>query len=100
VAERELATHPSLKPQSFLRQVVRAVLPFAEGLVLDPFSGSGSTLAAATALGLRSIGIERDAGFAAEAKIAIPALAAIKSEHRTGADGDLVVVQSSAAGVL
>jgi len=38
---------PSLKPQSFLRQLVRGVFAFGEGVVLDPFAGSGSTLAAA-----------------------------------------------------
>ena len=37
--ERELAPHPSLKPQSFLRQIVRAVLPLGEGVILDPFAG-------------------------------------------------------------
>ena len=45
-AERRLAPHPSLKPQAFLRQIVHAVLPLGEGVVLDPFAGSGSTLAA------------------------------------------------------
>ena len=45
--ERAIAPHPSLKPQAFLRQIVRAVLPLAKGVVLDPFAGSGSTLAAA-----------------------------------------------------
>lgn len=58
--ERELAPHPSLKPQRFLRQIVRASLPFGLGVVLDPFAGSGSTLAAASALGYLSLGIERD----------------------------------------
>src|SRR5439155_12526719 len=49
--ERSLAPHPSLKPQAFLRQVVRALLPLGEGVVLDPFAGAGSTLAAAEAVG-------------------------------------------------
>lgn len=40
-AERRLANHPSLKPQAFLRQVVRGVLPLGQGVVLDPFAGSG-----------------------------------------------------------
>ena len=38
-AERRIAQHPSLKPQSFLRQLVRAVLPLGEGTILDPFAG-------------------------------------------------------------
>lgn len=74
-AERALAPHPSLKPQAFLRQVVRAVLPLAEGVVLDPFAGSGSTLAAAEAVGYRSVGVEIDPHYLAVAKRAIPRLA-------------------------
>jgi DNA modification methylase len=73
--ERELAPHPSLKPQAFLRQVVRAILPLGEGVVLDPFAGSGSTLAAAEAIGYSSIGIEMDPAYLAVAKKGIPALA-------------------------
>ena len=76
-AERRLAPHPSLKPQAFLRQIVRAVLPLGEGIVLDPFAGSGSTLAAATAVGYDSIGIESDPEYARLAERAIPKLAAL-----------------------
>lgn len=75
--ERALAPHPSLKPQSFLRQVVRASLPLGEGIVLDPFAGSGSTLAAAQAVGYRSIGVERDPEYVEIARQAIPALSAL-----------------------
>lgn len=58
--EKLIAPHPSLKPQRFLRRVVRASLPLGVGIVYDPFAGSGSTLAAAEALGYRSIGTDRD----------------------------------------
>ena len=58
--ERAIASHPSLKPQRFIRQVVQASLPLGLGLILDPFAGSGSTLAAAAALGYQAIGVERD----------------------------------------
>lgn len=74
--ERALAPHPSLKPQAFLRQVVRASLPLGEGIVLDPFAGSGSTLAAAAALDYHAIGLERDAEYFTLASQAIPRLAA------------------------
>lgn len=74
--EREIANHPSLKPQSFLRQVVRASLPLGEGVVLDPFAGSGSTLAAAEAVGYASIGLERDPDYFELGKQAVPKLAA------------------------
>jgi site-specific DNA-methyltransferase (adenine-specific) len=74
-AEREIAPHPSLKPQDFLRRLVRAVLPLGHGTVFDPFAGSGSTLAAANAVGYTSIGVERDPEYFRLARKAIPALA-------------------------
>ena len=75
--ERSIAQHPSLKPQAFLRQIVRAALPLGEGIVLDPFAGSGSTLAAAEAVGYRSIGVEVDPAYVAVAGTAIPRLASL-----------------------
>lgn len=77
-AERAVAAHPSLKPQAFLRRVVRASLPLGTGIVLDPFAGSGSTLAAATAVGYASIGVERDPEYVEVARQAIPRLAALR----------------------
>jgi site-specific DNA-methyltransferase (adenine-specific) len=76
--EHQIAPHPSLKPQHFLRQLVRAALPFGEGLILDPFMGSGSMIAACAALGLKSIGLEIDRDYFAMARSAIPKLAALK----------------------
>jgi len=73
--ERDVAPHPSLKPQRFLRQIVRAALPLGEGVVLDPFMGSGSTVAAACACGVRSIGLEIDLEYFQLASKAVPALA-------------------------
>lgn len=61
--EREIAPHPSLKPQRFMRQVVRAALPLGIGIVYDPFAGSGSTLAAAQANGYHAVGTDRDAQY-------------------------------------
>jgi site-specific DNA-methyltransferase (adenine-specific) len=73
--ERSIAPHPSLKPQAFLRQLVRAVLPLGEGVILDPFAGAGSTLAAAEAIGYASIGVEKDEHYFNMACEAIPRLA-------------------------
>ena len=73
-AEKDLAPHPSLKPQSFLRQLVRSVLPLGEGVVLDTFAGAGSTLAAAEAIGYASIGVEKDDRYFEMASTAIPKL--------------------------
>jgi site-specific DNA-methyltransferase (adenine-specific) len=76
--ERSLAPHPSLKPQTFMRKIVRAVLPLGEGTILDPFAGAGSTLAAAEAVGYRSIGIEKDSRYFDTAREALPKLRALK----------------------
>jgi len=78
--ERQIAAHPSLKPQAFLRTIVRAALPMGSGILLDPFAGSGSTLAAANAVGYQSIGIEKDPSYVAMARQAVPALEALVTE--------------------
>ncbi len=72
--ERKIANHPSLKPQSLLRQLVYVSLPLGEGVVLDPFMGSGSTIAAAEALGISSVGVERLEQYFQMAKVGIPKL--------------------------
>ncbi len=75
--ERAIAPHPSLKPQAFMRQIVWAALPLGEGVVIDPFMGGGSTIAAALAVGYDSVGIEIDPAFFQIAERAIPRLAAL-----------------------
>ncbi len=76
--ERAIANHPSLKPQSLLRQIVHASLPLGDGIILDPFMGSGSTVAAAEAVGARCIGVERYLDYYQMSRDAIPKLAALK----------------------
>lgn len=78
-SERSLAPHPSLKPQQFLRTLVRGVLPLGQGLVLDPFCGAGSTLAAAESVGYESVGIEKDPHYFEIAKKALPKLTLFKN---------------------
>jgi site-specific DNA-methyltransferase (adenine-specific) len=78
--ERAIAPHPSLKPQKFLRQLVWASLPLGKGKIIDPFAGSGSTVAAAEALSVDSVGIETDAEYYALAKRATPRLARIPTQ--------------------
>lgn len=84
--ERSIASHPSLKPQALMRQLVRASLPLGEGVVLDPFMGSGSTVAAASALGVQSIGIERNDEYFKLASKAIPKLASLPVKDRNVKD--------------
>lgn len=76
-AERQIAPHPSLKPQAFMRQVVAAVLPLQRGVILDPFMGAGATIASADHLKLRSIGIEISSEYFAMARRAIPRLSSL-----------------------
>lgn len=80
--ERAVCPHPSLKPQAFMRQIVRASLPLGEGIILDPFMGGGSTIAAAVCVGYQSIGIEIDSNFFSTAQDAIPTLAALPANGR------------------
>lgn len=54
--------HPTVKPVALMRYLCRLVTP-PNGLILDPFAGSGSTLIAANQEGFRYIGIEKDAGY-------------------------------------
>jgi site-specific DNA-methyltransferase (adenine-specific) len=76
--ERAIADHPSLKPQSFMRRLVHAALPLGEGVIADPFMGSGSTIAACEAIGACGIGVERHRDYYALAKKAIPRLRALE----------------------
>lgn len=56
--ERDIAPHPSLKLQNFLRKIVYAALPTGKEIILEPFSGSGATVAAAVHFGYDCIGLE------------------------------------------
>ena len=76
--ERKLAPHPSLKPQAFLRQLVWSALPCGEGTILDPFMGSGSVIAAADHLVMKSIGLEINREYFLMAKGAISKLSALE----------------------
>lgn len=75
--ERDISPHPSLKPQKFMRKIVYAALPTGKGIILDPFSGGGSTLAAALHFGYDCIGLEKDDQFYNMSQSAIPKLAAL-----------------------
>ena len=55
-------THPTVKPLKLMEHLVTLVTP-GNGLVLDPFTGSGSTLLAASKLGFNFIGFELDKGY-------------------------------------
>jgi site-specific DNA-methyltransferase (adenine-specific) len=54
--------HPTVKPTELMRYLIKLVTP-AGGVVLDPFTGSGSTGKAALLDGYRFIGIEMTADY-------------------------------------
>ena len=65
-------THPTVKPTDLMRYLCRLVTP-PGGLVLDPFTGSGSTGKAAALGGFKFLGFEREAEYVAIARARIDA---------------------------
>lgn len=51
--------HPTVKPLKLMEYLIKLVMPPKDGLLLDPFAGSGSTILAAKRLGFDAIGIEK-----------------------------------------
>jgi modification methylase len=66
--------HPTQKPEALLARVILAASR-PDDLVLDPFSGTGTTGAVATKLGRRFVGTERDPDYA---KAAMKRIAAVE----------------------
>ncbi len=64
--------HPTVKPTDLMRYLCRLITP-PGGIVLDPFTGSGSTGKAAMTEGFRFIGIEREAEYIEIARARISA---------------------------
>jgi len=99
--ERIICPHPSLKPQAFMRQIVHAALPLGSGVVLDPFAGGGSTLAAASAAGYQSIEIEINEEYFHMAYQAIPKLSELTvGEHRSGGRKRQIQSQGESSAML
>jgi DNA modification methylase len=77
--EKDIAPHPSLKPQRFMRKLIKASLPLGIGIIYDPFAGSGSTLAAAQAVGHHAVGTDSDRQYFVMAKQAFDLLASLQT---------------------
>lgn len=54
--------HPTVKPLALMEWLVTLITP-PEGVILDPFAGTGTTLQAATNKGFYSIGVEADSDY-------------------------------------
>jgi DNA modification methylase len=73
-AQQRRNHHPTVKPTALMRYLCRLVTP-PGGIVLDPFTGSGSTGKAAVLEGFEFIGIEREAEYVEIAKARIASAA-------------------------
>jgi DNA modification methylase len=50
--------HPTVKPLSLMKYIIKLLAPPGNPILLDPFAGSGTTILAAKQLGIQAIGIE------------------------------------------
>jgi len=53
-------SHPTVKPIKLMEYLIKLVMPPKDGLLLDPFAGSGTTLVACARLGYNGVGIEKE----------------------------------------
>lgn len=83
--------HPTVKPTDLMRYLCRLVTP-PNGIVLDPFAGSGSTGKAARMEGCRFIGIEREAEYVTLARARIA-----NAEAKAGAPKQATLFQEAEA---
>jgi site-specific DNA-methyltransferase (adenine-specific) len=85
--------HPTQKPLALLERAIAASAA-AGDLVVDPFSGSGTTGVAAVQAGCRFLGIERDAEYVqlASSRLraldepSLPSAPGLKSDRRSSAE--------------
>jgi len=73
--------HPTVKPVALMRYLCRLVTP-PDGLILDPFCGSGSTGVAALREGFRFIGIDKEPEYVEIARARIERALHIKGKPR------------------
>lgn len=97
--------HPTVKPVELMRWLVRLVTP-PDGVVLDPFTGSGTTGMACRYEGRGFIGIEREAEYVDIAERRIAAVAPLFAQEVAASasqgegvspDGALVALPGAAA---
>jgi DNA modification methylase len=69
----EKNNHPTVKPTNLMQYLCRLITP-PNGVILDPFCGTGSTGRGAMLEGFRFLGIEMDADYALMAKMRIKAI--------------------------
>lgn len=73
--DTDLEQHPTVKPIALMRYLVRLVTPKG-GVVLDPYSGSGTTCVAALNEGINYIGIDKYEPYVKRARLRLEAASA------------------------
>jgi site-specific DNA-methyltransferase (adenine-specific) len=71
--------HPTVKPLTLMRWLCRLVTP-PDGVILEPFAGSGTTIEAALLEGFRVVGIEREAEYLPLIQARLDRVAAIEPD--------------------
>lgn len=83
--------HPTVKPIDLMRYLIRLITP-PDGVVLEPFAGSGTTLCAAVLEGVEIVGIEREAEY-------IPIIES-RVDYWSGNRGNVIVEDEEKTGQL
>lgn len=68
--DTKLEEHPTVKPISLMRYLVRLVTP-PDGVVLDPYVGSGTTAVAAVLEGVQYIGLDKHEPYVQRARLRV-----------------------------
>jgi DNA modification methylase len=71
--------HPTVKPLTLMRWLCRLVTP-PDGVILEPFAGSGTTIEAALLEGFRVVAIEREAEYLPLIQARLDRVAAIEPD--------------------
>lgn len=79
-AEELRFKHPAMFPGQMVERLIESFLPPDGNVVLDPFSGSGSTVYTAASMGLQGIGLELSPEYA---KLGQQRLAGLKGRARS-----------------
>jgi site-specific DNA-methyltransferase (adenine-specific) len=99
------SNHPTVKPINLMRYLARLVTP-PDGLVLDPFAGTGTTAEACSHEGFRSLLIEAEPEYQQDirrrmeligASKSVRRIEALKAASKVEAVGDLPLFRSDAA---
>lgn len=71
--------HPTVKPLKLMEYLIKLVMPPKDGILLDPFAGSGTTIVAAKNLGYEAVGIELEQEYC---EIANKRIESVKNEQQ------------------